>query len=57
MCRCEEAREEERHVMSRDCPVYADIRDQFGELDDDKELVKYFTMVLARRDELDSNKE
>ena len=43
--------------MSRDCPIYADIRDQFGELDDDKELVKYFTMVLARRDELDSNKE
>jgi hypothetical protein len=57
LCRCEEAREEERHVMSRHCPVYADIRDQFGELDDDKELVKYFTMVLARRDELDSNKE
>ena len=57
LCRCEQAREEEIHLMSHDCPVYEDIREQFGELDDDKELVKYFTMVLARRDELDSNKE
>ena len=57
LCRCEKAREEEIHLLSHDCPVYADIREQFGELDDDKELVKYFTMVLARRDELDSNKE
>ena len=56
MCRCEEAREEERHIMSTDCPVYADIRQQFSNLNDDKELVKYFTLVLARRDELDSQR-
>ena len=26
MCRCLEAREEERHIISTHCPVYADIR-------------------------------
>ena len=54
MCRCLEAREEERHIMSTDCSVYTDIRKQFSDLNDDNELVKYFTMVLAKRDELDS---
>ena len=57
MCRCLEAREDERHVTSRDCPVYADIREQFSELDNDMELMRYFKMVLARRDEIDSLKE
>ena len=57
MCKCEEAREDERHVTSRDCPAYADIREQFSELNDDKELMRYFKMVLTRRDELDSQKE
>ena len=50
-------REEEIHLNSSDCPVYADIRRQFLELDNDDDLVKYFTMVLARRDELDSLEE
>ena len=44
-------------MKSRDCPVYADIRGQFLELDNDDDLVKYFTMVLARRDELDNMEE
>ena len=37
--------------------MYADIRRQFLELDNDDDLVKYFTMVLARRDELDNVEE
>ena len=49
MCRCETAREEERHLMSTDCPVYRDIREQFSDLNDNNKLVKYFTMVLAKR--------
>ena len=57
MCRCNEAREDERHVTSRDCPVYADIREQFSELDNNKDLMKYLKMVLARGDEIDSLKE
>ena len=54
ICRCEKAREEERHIMSTDCHVYADIRKQFLDLN---ELLKYFIMVLAKRDGLDSLKE
>ena len=57
LCRCNEVREEEVHLKSADCPVYADIREQFLDLDDDNTLMKYFTMVLARRDELDSVEE
>ena len=57
MCRCERTREDESHLMSTDCPMYADIREQFSDLSDDNQLVKYFAMVLARRDELDSEKE
>ena len=44
-------------MKSTDCPVYADIMEQFGDLDKDDDLVNYFTMVLARREELDSQKE
>ena len=33
------------------------MREQFFDLDDDSQLVKYFAMVLARREELDSEKE
>ena len=33
LCRCEKAREDEQHLKSTDCPVYADIREQFLELD------------------------
>ena len=43
--------------MSTDCPVYADIREQFSDLQDDNQLVKFFAMVLARRDKIDSDKE
>ena len=57
LCRCEGAREDEKHLMSTDCPVYTDIREQFGNLDNVNDLVNYFTMVLARREELDSQKE
>ena len=44
-------------MKSSDCPLYADIRGQFFELDNDDDLVKYFTMVLARRDKLDNMEE
>ena len=57
LCRCEGARGDEQHLKSTDCPVYADIREQFGDLDNDNDLVNYFTMVLARRDEVDALKD
>ena len=46
-------REEESHLLYGECPVYADIRDQFQDFDCDNNLVEFFNLVLARRDELD----
>ena len=37
--------------------VYAEIREKFEDLDNNKDLVKYFTMVPAGKDELDSLKD
>ena len=49
MCRCLLSREVEVHLTSSSCPVYADIREKYGDLTTDDELVAYFGEVLARR--------
>ena len=53
LCRCGVAREEEKHLISGQCPMYADIWGKFHSFDDDKDLVQFFTEVLERRDQLD----
>jgi hypothetical protein len=53
MCRCEEAREDEPHIVSGSCPVYRDIRENYQDLKNETELVKYFNEVLERRDLVD----
>ena len=47
LCRCEEAREDESHLVSGKCKVY-------GDLTSDDGLVQFFTAVLAKRDQLDN---
>ena len=39
--------------MSGKCPVYGEIRNQFGALDDDDDLVKFFNSVLEKRDQIE----
>ena len=39
--------------MSGRCEVYSDLRLQFGDLHEDKNLVRYFQAVLDRRDSLE----
>ena len=34
-------------------PVYGEIRNQFGALDNDDDLVKFFNSVLEKRDQID----
>ena len=46
-------REEEGHIISGQCEVYSDLRSQFGDLKEDKNLVMYFQAVLDRRDNLE----
>ena len=57
LCRCLLARESEVHLTSSTCPIYADLREKYGDLKDDKELVAYFGEVLARREALDEEEE
>ena len=53
LCKCEESREDESHILSGQCKVYGDLIDRYQDFTDDENLVQLFTEVLARRDELD----
>ena len=53
MCRCEKDIEAEGHIVTGQCDVYGDLRSQFGDLKEDRNLVKYFQAVLDRRDSLE----
>ena len=57
LCRCKEAREEESHLTSGRCKVFGDLKERFGDLHNDDNLVQFFQEVLARRDELDREQE
>ena len=53
LCRCLEAREEECHLTSGNCKVFGDLQDKFGDLSQDENLIKFFSEVLSRRDQID----
>ena len=53
MCQCLKTVEEEGHIVSGQCEVYGNLRSQFGDLQEDKNLVQYFQAVLDRRDILE----
>ena len=53
LCQCREAREEESHLLSGNCPVYGEIWQKYNNLDDDENLVKFFEEILSLRDELE----
>ena len=53
LCRCKTSREEEGHITSGNCEVYGDLKSQFGDLSEDKNLVDFFRAVLDRREDLE----
>jgi hypothetical protein len=53
LCKCEESREEESHLLSGQCKVYGDLTHKYSDLTDMDALVEFFKEVLARREELD----
>ena len=57
LCRCQAEREEEGHLKEGNCPVYSDIRADYGDLSDDQELVSFFQRILERRDLVDLQEE
>ena len=53
LCKCQEAREEEAHLLSGLCKVYGDLTLQYDDFSDDNNLINFFNDVLARREQLD----
>ena len=53
LCRCRRDKEEEGHIVSGNCEVYSDLRNQFGDLGEDSNLVELFRAVIDRRDTLE----
>ena len=53
MCKCTKEKEDEKHILSGNCPVYDDLTEQFSNFDNDSELVSFFSAVLARREQLE----
>ena len=53
--RCQMSVEDEGHIVSGKCPVYGDLRTQFGDLGEDSNLVAFFTAVLDSRDQLEED--
>ena len=53
LCRCQQAREDEYHLVSGKCKVFGDLTEIYSDLTSDEGLVQFFTAVLARRDQLD----
>ena len=53
LCRCNEAREEESHLLSGQCKVFGDLAGGLSDFSNDESLIQLFSAVLARRDQLD----
>ena len=48
-CKCGNDLKEENHLLSGSCHIHGDIRYSYGHLDNEKELVKFFSDVLEQR--------
>ena len=53
LCRCMLHKEEETHLTKGQCTVYEDLRANYTDLEDDKQLTKFFSAVLERRSRLE----
>ena len=57
LCFCGEVREEESHLLAGSCRIYGSIRQKYGDLEDESDLVDFFNEVLEKREELESHGE
>ena len=53
LCQCKGDIGQEGHIVSGKCEIYSDLRDKYGDLSEDKNLVEFFKAVLERRDEIE----
>ena len=56
LCRCLVNIENEAHLKDGMCHVYRDIREKYDTLEDDENLVNFFSEVIARRNALDDDR-
>ena len=54
LCICREEKEQESHLLAGACKVYGDIRHKYGDMEDEEDLLNFFTEVLERREELEA---
>ena len=47
-CRCGFEKETESHIK-KECPIYDDLKNDYEDLNDDKQLASFFCKVLERR--------
>ena len=57
LCKCKEEKELESHLLAGKCKIYGEIREKYGDLEDDDDLVEFFNEVLERREELEESQE
>ena len=57
LCLCQESSKSESHLLSGKCIVYGGLRQNFGDLKEDDNLVSFFRAVLDRRDHLDEEEQ
>ena len=55
-CRCGHEKESENHIK-QECLIYNDLKDDFEDLSDDKQLASFFCKVLERRGLVDAIEE
>ena len=50
---CRQAKETESHIISGECEIYGDIRNEFDNLDSLDDLIDFFGKILKKRDLLE----
>ena len=53
LCKCQKAFEDESHLMNGACEKYGHIRQKYGDMDKEEDLILFFSEVLEERDKLE----
>ena len=57
LCRCKEEKENESHLLKGECKVYGKIRNKYGIICNEEDLVDFFGEVLQERERLEEEEE
>ena len=57
LCQCKTSIENESHLLEGNCRVYGPIRTNFGDIDTEEDLIRFFTEVLEERGRLEEEEQ